>query len=902
MDDVGVAPDQTTMLEKPSMGSGVRAGQGEARGVAEGVVVGGGGLPAARGDVQGGVGTDILASRLRHHPPGLTLSSHPPTSSISPPSHAPSTQNPPLTTALHLRPNLQFDFSIFAESSLRCVGVPSQSSREEERERRLRQHVLALAEAHAVGDWALVRRWGKKVRGEASAEGDVVQRVAWYMLQALEARADGTAVVKWRAPIEFQVKVRRWGVGWGGWQRMAWYMLQALKARADGTAAVKWRAPIEFQVKPFVSYALSLPSSSPFSHAQSVPDAVAAVGYPDRTTDQHCKHLKTPPSIPFSSLTQSAIDVMAAMGRSYETSISAEDMMAAVGHSHETSIVWINFAFAALLHEVPLQLDSALDASTFGHQFFGQLAKVLGLPLTFEMVDVPLESLHPGMVKVHPGEEVVVVSLWTLMLFPDDSVLRHNPRDAVLKWIQALKPRLVLLAEVDAALNGPFFLARVREIFRTMLAFISAVHATMPDSAISPVRFIWEGLMFRELINCVGCEGIQRLIRAERLEQWEERMGRLGFEEVGLGREALAAMRETTEGRDGRFEVVSVGGAARLMWKGQPVLAAEQSAQGRGQQQGARGRGQQQSARGRRQSRAHKGAGSSRAHEGAGSSRAHEGAGRAERTRARAGAGRTRARAAAERTRAQAEQSAQGRGQQQGARGRGQQQTATGGTGTGSNGRQQAAQAWAATGGNRQHRHGQQRAAQARGATGGNGQHRHGQQQAAQAQAATGSNGQHRHGQQQAATGSTSTGSNGQQRAARARAATGSNKQHRHGQQRAATGSTGTGSNGRQQAAQARAATGSNRQHKHRQQQAAAGSTRTGSNGRQRAAPARAATGGNGQHRHGQQRAATGSTGTGSNGQHRHGQQRAATGSTGTGSNGQQRAARARAATGNNKQ
>ncbi|CAI5958397.1 unnamed protein product [Closterium sp. NIES-64] len=828
MDDVGVAPDQTTMLEKPSMGSGVRAGQGEARGVAEGVVVGGGGLPAARGDVQGGVGTDILASRLRHHPPGLTLSSHPPTSSISPPSHAPSTQNPPLTTALHLRPNLQFDFSIFAESSLRCVGVPSQSSREEERERRLRQHVLALAEAHAVGDWALVRRWGKKVRGEASAEGDVVQRVAWYMLQALEARADGTAVVKWRAPIEFQVKAleaRADGTAVVKWRAPIEFQVKALKARADGTAAVKWRAPIEFQVKPFVSYALSLPSSSPFSHAQSVPDAVAAVGYPDRTTDQH------------------------------------------------------------------LQLDSALDASTFGHQFFGQLAKVLGLPLTFEMVDVPLESLHPGMVKVHPGEEVVVVSLWTLMLFPDDSVLRHNPRDAVLKalkqrlglpaevvsvssqnpsipfhpnpykplqWIQALKPRLGLLAEVDAALNSPFSPSlpfhsiptptNPSKPLQTPPVDPSpqappcppsrAVHATMPDSAISPVRFIWEGLMFRELINCVGCEGIQRLIRAERLEQWEERMGRLGFEEVGLGREALAAMRETTEGRDGRFEVVSVGGAARLMWKGQPVLAVSA----------------------------------------------------------------WRARAAAERTRAQAEQSAQGRGQQQGARGRGQQQTATGGTGTGSNGRQQAAQAWAATGGNRQHRHGQQRAAQARGATGGNGQHRHGQQQAAQAQAATGSNGQHRHGQQQAATGSTSTGSNGQQRAARARAATGSNKQHRHGQQRAATGSTGTGSNGRQQAAQARAATGSNRQHKHRQQQAAAGSTRTGSNGRQRAAPARAATGGNGQHRHGQQRAATGSTGTGSNGQHRHGQQRAATGSTGTGSNGQQRAARARAATGNNKQ
>ncbi|CAI7840404.1 unnamed protein product [Closterium sp. NIES-54] len=846
------------MLERTTVGSGARAGQGEARGGAEGVVVGGGGLPAARGDVQGGVGkgtamelVDVLqslssglerlkelqgvmeeqqrqqqvllqqrqqmqmqqeqpmqqqqrqqtklqqqqpvqqqmqrqqqtmqdeqdreqefrelqvgqsspplhgwlrqqqhvrlstqdtsASRFLQHPPGVVLPSRPSLTTLTfpPSSHPPSSQAPPLTTALHLRPNLQFDFSLFADSSLRRVGIPSQPSREEERERRLRQHVLKLAEAHAVGDWALVRRWGKKVRGEASAEGDAGQRVAWYMLQALDARADGTAAVKWRAPIEFPVK------------RVAWYMLQALEARADGTAALKWRAPIEFPVKALEARA----------------DGTAAVKW------------RAPIEFPVKSAT---------------------DVMAAVGHSHETDIAYTNFAFAALLHEIPrvlfttaahtppaatpaaaaaptskaaaaaaaaaaspappprrihlvvfgmigapqwasllcriatacgfpaaaaaagaasasaaasppienttmiavnpqtsstagdpasnsssngtccmcverqrstvnsrsassrssargsgsgsgssssngggdvgagicsgcglsesaaaltagahavlfaglereaaekggtaqhqqqqhhhhhhtpppplsirvtginggtVHLDSAFSASSFGHQFFGQLAKVLGLPVTFEMVDVPLESLHPGMVKVQPGEEVVVISLWTLMLFPDDSVLRHNPRDAVLKWIQALKPRLVLLAEVDAALNGPFFLARVRETFRSMLAFISAVHATMPDSSISPIRFIWETLLFRELINCVGCEGIQRLIRAERLEQWQERMGRLGFEEVGLGREALAAMRGTTEGRDGRFEVVSVGGAARLMWKGQPLLA-----------------------------------------------------------------------------------------------------------------------------------------------------------------------------------------------------------------------------------------------------------------------------------------------------------------------------------------
>ncbi|CAI7765501.1 unnamed protein product [Closterium sp. NIES-53] len=792
------------MLERTTVGSGARAGQGEARGGAEGVVVGGGGLPAARGDVQGGVGkgtamelVDVLqslssglerlkelqgvmeeqqrqqqvllqqrqqmqmqqeqpmqqqqrqqtklqqqqpvqqqmqrqqqtmqdeqdreqefrelqvgqsspplhgwlrqqqhvrlstqdtsASRFLQHPPGVVLPSRPSLTTLTfpPSSHPPSSQAPPLTTALHLRPNLQFDFSLFADSSLRRVGIPSQPSREEERERRLRQHVLKLAEAHAVGDWALVRRWGKKVRGEASAEGDAGQRVAWYMLQALDARADGTAAVKWRAPIEFPVKSATdvmAAVGHSHETDIAYtnFAFAALlheiprvlfttaahtppaatpaaaaaptsKAAAAAAAAAASPAPPPRRIHLVVFGMIGAPQ-----WASLLCRIATACGFPAAAAAAGAASASAAASPPIENTTMIAVNPQTSSTagdpasnsssngtccmcverqRSTVNSRSASSRSSARGSGSgsgssssngggdvgagicsgcglsESAAALTAGAHAVLFaglereaaekggtaqhqqqqhhhhHHTPppplsirvtginggtVHLDSAFSASSFGHQFFGQLAKVLGLPVTFEMVDVPLESLHPGMVKVQPGEEVVVISLWTLMLFPDDSVLRHNPRDAVLKWIQALKPRLVLLAEVDAALNGPFFLARVRETFRSMLAFISAVHATMPDSSISPIRFIWETLLFRELINCVGCEGIQRLIRAERLEQWQERMGRLGFEEVGLGREALAAMRGTTEGRDGRFEVVSVGGAARLMWKGQPLLA-----------------------------------------------------------------------------------------------------------------------------------------------------------------------------------------------------------------------------------------------------------------------------------------------------------------------------------------
>ena len=54
-----------------------------------------------------------------------------------------------------------------------------------------------------------------------------------------------------------------------------------------------------------------------------------------------------------------------------------------------------------------------------------------------------------------------------------------------LQWIRSLNPRVVLLAELDANLNGPFFLPRYRELLRLIMAMLQCTDAAMPETSLA---------------------------------------------------------------------------------------------------------------------------------------------------------------------------------------------------------------------------------------------------------------------------------------------------------------------------------------------------------------------------------------------------------------------------------
>ncbi|CAI5970530.1 unnamed protein product, partial [Closterium sp. NIES-64] len=213
----------------------------------------------------------------------------------------------------------------------------------------------------------------------------------------------------------------------------------------------------------------------------------------------------------------------------------------------------VDFGFVSL-EEYPTGLVH------LGGQYLEQVASMLGLSLSFQGMETTPHDFHPSQVEVDEGEEVIVLANWGLMVFPDDTVLRSNPRNAILKWIRDLRPLLLLQVDADLDANGPFFLARFHAAFANFAALIESFDASMPHAATQ--RFVAESILARDFINEVACEGMNRWLRAERLEMWVHRMKAVGLEPVPLGPDTVVAGREATEGRDKRFrlEVHGVGG------------------------------------------------------------------------------------------------------------------------------------------------------------------------------------------------------------------------------------------------------------------------------------------------------------------------------------------------------
>ncbi|CAI5523566.1 unnamed protein product [Closterium sp. Naga37s-1] len=378
----------------------------------------------------------------------------------------------------------------------------------------LKQQLMALAEAMAVDDSVRWRQFMQQVRREAAAGWDTWQCIAFHALEALQARMDGTALTRWCTPLNITLQ-----------DSMAVLASQSVRRRRLHIIAIGlYCGPHWIQI--FMRLAAHF-SSPPLLPAT----ATTANGHPQSGIPSMIAMIASPPPRPTVHVKVTAVDF---------------------------GIIKVEEYPMGLVH--------------LGGQYLEQVASMMGLSLSFHGIETNPLDFHPSQVEVDEGEEVIVLANWGLMVFPDDTVLRSNPRNSILKWIRDLRPLLLLQVDIDLDANGPFFLSRLHAAFANFAAFIESFDASMPHSASS--RFAAETILARDLMNGVACEGMNRWLRSERLEKWVHRMRAVGLEPVHLGPDTVAAGREITEGRDKRFrlEVHAETGALQLSWRGVPMI------------------------------------------------------------------------------------------------------------------------------------------------------------------------------------------------------------------------------------------------------------------------------------------------------------------------------------------
>ena len=201
-------------------------------------------------------------------------------------------------------------------------------------------------------------------------------------------------------------------------------------------------------------------------------------------------------------------------------------------------------------------------------------AASVGIRFEFRQIECRLESLTSSMLNQIPGEALLVNGALRFHTFPDESVVKSSPRDAALRAILALNPRILFLGERVVDQNIPFFMRRFTEVLDYYSAAFDSLDAGMPRDNTGRLTFE-KNVLGRDITNAIACEGLQRVVRCEPVEKWEKRLKDAAFVGVPPGIDAMAEVHKLlTRKFHAGFQICQEKDTLFLTWKGKKMIAS----------------------------------------------------------------------------------------------------------------------------------------------------------------------------------------------------------------------------------------------------------------------------------------------------------------------------------------
>lgn len=215
-------------------------------------------------------------------------------------------------------------------------------------------------------------------------------------------------------------------------------------------------------------------------------------------------------------------------------------------------------------HHSHLELESSMKSLV-------EEANSLGIQLEFNMLT---EQVTPSLLtkenlNLREGEALFVNGIMHLHRYVKES---RGSLKAILQALKRLAPTLLTVVEQDANHNGPFFLGRFLESLHYYSAIFDSLEASLPRNSTQRMK-IERHHFAEEIRNIVAFEGLNRIERHERADQWRRQLGRAGFQVMGLKCLSQARMMLSVYGCDG-YTLGSEKGCLLLGWKARPIMLA----------------------------------------------------------------------------------------------------------------------------------------------------------------------------------------------------------------------------------------------------------------------------------------------------------------------------------------
>jgi hypothetical protein len=199
--------------------------------------------------------------------------------------------------------------------------------------------------------------------------------------------------------------------------------------------------------------------------------------------------------------------------------------------------------------------------------------KKFNVPFEYNCIAQKFETIRLEDLKIDKNEITLVSCLYRLKNLPDETVADNCPREALLKLIRKINPKIFFHGVVNGSYSAPFFLTRFREALYHFSSLFDMFEANVPRE--DPQRLTLEsGLFGRDAINVIACEGAERVERPETYKQWQIRNRRAGLKQIRLDSELVNETKAMVKKEYHKDFVVDEDGKWILQgWKGRILNA-----------------------------------------------------------------------------------------------------------------------------------------------------------------------------------------------------------------------------------------------------------------------------------------------------------------------------------------
>lgn len=200
------------------------------------------------------------------------------------------------------------------------------------------------------------------------------------------------------------------------------------------------------------------------------------------------------------------------------------------------------------------------------------ISEKFNIPVDFRPVPVYAPDVTSEMLGVRPGEALAVNFPLQLHHTPDESVDVNNPRDALIRTVRSLCPKVVTLVEQESNTNTAPFLPRFIEALDYYSAMFESLDAKLPRDMKERIS-VEQHCLARDIVNIIACEGNERVERHELFGKWKSRFTMAGFQQYPLSSYMNLVIKELLRSYSEHYTLLEKNGAMLLGWKERSLVS-----------------------------------------------------------------------------------------------------------------------------------------------------------------------------------------------------------------------------------------------------------------------------------------------------------------------------------------